>query len=224
MRNGGKEGKIMFDWIKKHKIFVFIIAITVTLGVPVIIHIVFKIDSGISFLEAEWEAGDVLAYYGSILSFIGTVVLGALALYQNKLIKEESEKRADIKDKMEYEINIPRFRIDEKGYCSRGNAENLRFVINNFSGNPARYIKIYDIKITLDNKLIYEDNNDINHDNINPRESIEIQLQNPAIKTDGCIFSMKMQCYDKFSRQHNYEINGEYTKEKYYPQLGIKEV
>lgn len=190
----------MFDWIKKHKIFVFIIAITVTLGVLVIIHIVFKIDSGISFLEAEWEAGDVLAYYGSILSFIGTVVLGALALYQNKLIKEESEKRADIKDKMEYEINIPRFRIDEKGYCSRGNAENLRFVINNFSGNPARNIKIYDIKITLDNKLIYEYNNDMNHDNINPRESIEIQLQNPAIKTDGCIFLMKMQCYDKFSR------------------------
>lgn len=93
----------MFDWIKKHKIFVFIIAITVTLGVPVIIHIVFKIDSGISFLEAEWEAGDVLAYYGSILSFIGTVVLGALALYQNKLIKEESEKRADIQCRMEYE-------------------------------------------------------------------------------------------------------------------------
>ena len=72
--------------------------------------------------------------------------------------------------------------------------------------------------------MIYEYNNDINHDNINPVESIEIQLQNPAIKTDGCIFSMKMQCYDKFSRQHNYEINGEYTKEKYYPQLGIKEV
>ena len=42
---------------------------------------------------AEWDAGDALGYYGAILSFIGTVVLGALALYQNRIIKTEAEKK-----------------------------------------------------------------------------------------------------------------------------------
>ena len=32
---------------------------------------------GIPFV-AEWSAGDALGYYGAILSFLGTVVLGAL--------------------------------------------------------------------------------------------------------------------------------------------------
>lgn len=146
----------MFDWIKKHKIFVFIIAITVTLGVPVIIHIVFKIDSGISFLEAEWEAGDVLAYYGSILSFIGTVVLGALALYQNKLIKEESEKRADIQDRMEYEKNSPKFEIT----CFEFEPEEgaLHFEVKRYSRYPMMEIIIYSAGIEYDNKLLYQYN------------------------------------------------------------------
>ena len=42
---------------------------------------------------AEWDAGDALGYYGAILSFIGTVVLGALALYQNHIIKTEADKK-----------------------------------------------------------------------------------------------------------------------------------
>lgn len=39
-----------------------------------------------------WEAKDVLAFYGSFLTCIGTVLLGALALKQNKVFKEENEK------------------------------------------------------------------------------------------------------------------------------------
>ena len=42
---------------------------------------------------AEWDVGDALGYYGAILSFIGTVVLGALALYQNHIIKTEADKK-----------------------------------------------------------------------------------------------------------------------------------
>ena len=46
--------------------------------------------------QAEWSAGDALGYYGAVLSFLGTVILGALALYQNHIIKEEANKKNNV--------------------------------------------------------------------------------------------------------------------------------
>lgn len=51
---------------------------------------------------AEWDAGDALGYYGAILSFIATVVLGALALYQNRIIKTESDKKTALAEEQEH--------------------------------------------------------------------------------------------------------------------------
>lgn len=77
----------MFEWIKKHKVLLIFISISSLVVVPLVIHILFKIDVENSFFSAEWTAGEFLGYYGSVLSFVGTVVLGALALYQNNLSK-----------------------------------------------------------------------------------------------------------------------------------------
>lgn len=123
----------MFEWIKKHKIIVIISSIILIFGIPLIIHVLFKIHAGIPFLEAEWSAGEILGYYGSILSFIGTVVLGVLALYQNRLIKEESDKRALILEQREHERNMPKFTVESKG--SNGNCAHLHFVMSNISDN-----------------------------------------------------------------------------------------
>ena len=49
----------------------------VIFGVPLIIHILFKLHPNIDFFVAEWTAGELLSYYGSILAFLGTVILGA---------------------------------------------------------------------------------------------------------------------------------------------------
>lgn len=48
------------------------------------IHILFKIKTGPEYLKAEWEAGDILTY-------VSTVALGLLALWQNKRFKEEND-------------------------------------------------------------------------------------------------------------------------------------
>lgn len=49
------------------------------------IHCAFFIPAPIRFLEANWEAGDVL-------TFVGTALLGWLAIWQNEELKEENEK------------------------------------------------------------------------------------------------------------------------------------
>lgn len=80
----------MLDWIKSHKIL-FVLScigvITMLFGIPFVINLLFKTPAVNELFQAEWDAGDALGYYGAVLSFIGTVVLGALALYQNHIIK-----------------------------------------------------------------------------------------------------------------------------------------
>ena len=67
----------------------------------VIIHILFKWKSNCYWIEAEWNAGDALGYFGDVLSFVGTVVLGYIAVKQteraNKLNKELQLVKKDIK-------------------------------------------------------------------------------------------------------------------------------
>ena len=55
----------------------YVILLCISLCIPIIINEIYKIDQGYITL---WEAKDVLSFYGSFLSFIGTVVLGLIAI------------------------------------------------------------------------------------------------------------------------------------------------
>lgn len=59
----------------------YVVVFIVTLIVPFIINELYKVGTGYITL---WGATDVLAFYGSYLSFVGTVILGVVAVYQNK--------------------------------------------------------------------------------------------------------------------------------------------
>lgn len=76
-------------WIKKNK-FIFGLVVLLLFLVPLIlVHILYKFNSNIEWLTAEWSAGDVLAYIAGFEAFIGTVALGALALWQNQQIHKQ---------------------------------------------------------------------------------------------------------------------------------------
>lgn len=98
----------MVEWIKKHKVLFIIICIVVfvvlMIGVPFGINLLFKIESNINIFEAEWTAGDALGYYGAVLSFIGTIILGIVAVWQNKKANDLSENVMEIslREKMPY--------------------------------------------------------------------------------------------------------------------------
>lgn len=70
----------------------YLILFALTLVIPIIINELYKPSVGYVTL---WSAEDVLAFYGSYLSFIGTIVLGIAAIYQNKkahLLNEQMQK------------------------------------------------------------------------------------------------------------------------------------
>ena len=80
------------DWIAKHKIAMFLI-INVLFFLPLIlVHILFKWDSGTGWLSAEWSAGDVLAYIAGFEAFIGTTVLGFVTVYQSEKANQQNER------------------------------------------------------------------------------------------------------------------------------------
>lgn len=213
----------MFDWLKRHKILITIISFVIIFGVPLIIHVLFKIKAPNSFLVAEWSAGDLLSYYGSILAFLGTVVLGILALYQNHIIKIEADRRTELLEQREYEKNMPKFIAAPNG-CN-GFTSNLRFSIRNISENLASEVEFYDIKILKpNNEIFWHTEKTYKQSAISSNEEFRIELNNPPIREDGYTFSLEMQCIDKFNAKHKYMIKGFCEKVDTFPTFKVTEL
>lgn len=67
--------------MKKTKYLIGIaVLLVITLGIAFLINESYRTGTGYITL---WEPADTLSFYGSYLSFIGTVILGLLAVYQN---------------------------------------------------------------------------------------------------------------------------------------------
>ena len=79
-------------WIKKHKKFVIVLSILIVIAPIFIVHFLFKIKTNNYWVVAEWNAGDILGYFGSILTFIGTVSLGCIAICQTQEANKLSNK------------------------------------------------------------------------------------------------------------------------------------
>ena len=73
-------------WLQKNKVCMALLALFVFIVPLAVVHFLFKFDSGVEWIRAEWSAGETLAYIAGFLAFIGTVSLGALALWQNRQI------------------------------------------------------------------------------------------------------------------------------------------
>lgn len=82
----------ILEFIRKHSKITVILIILCSLLPLIIVHILFKWKSGIAFLVAEWSAGELLGYIGTLLSFWGTIILGWLALQASNKANELSRR------------------------------------------------------------------------------------------------------------------------------------
>jgi hypothetical protein len=196
----------MFEWIKKHKALFIIICVIIfiaLIGVPFAINLLFKADTNITVFQAEWSAGDVLGYYGAVLSFLGTVILGTLALYQNHLIKEEADKKAALLEKKEHMENMPKFHLrlsGSSGFCGK-----LSLIIKNISNNISYDIKIYDIRIQECGKTLWESSKEFTISSLDSKGELNVCLDSPQFndKKELRIIA-SMSCKDKYSDSHEY--------------------
>ena len=79
------------NWFVKYKIpAVIVIGIFLVVGVPVIIHAVFKAKAPCDWLIADWTSGDVLGYYGGLLGVSGAAVgIWATIRHEQKKYRED---------------------------------------------------------------------------------------------------------------------------------------
>ena len=95
-------------------------------------------DYGLVFIRTSLEVGDALGFYGTLLSFAGTVALSFLALWQNRQIALKSQEYTELLERNERQRNLPVLRIS---IASRSGAlMNLSFYIKNLSENIAKFI------------------------------------------------------------------------------------
>ena len=86
----GEKMKDTDNFIKIIKRMLVIIFIC-SLFYPLIIHFLFKWNSGCNWIIAEWESGDILNYGGAVLTAIGASILGLTTIIVQKRTDENNQ-------------------------------------------------------------------------------------------------------------------------------------
>lgn len=146
---------------KRNNLFLLLFSgiIISTLSVPLIINEFYKLgaNTGIQYEYVTlWQAKDVLSFYGTFLAFLGTVALGAIALWQNKNIYNGNEEHERIRLAKENYVlfdfsnfNAEYYYISASGdYLIRAKAREIE---NGFNGKKA--IIMYDAINMNESKL-----------------------------------------------------------------------
>lgn len=82
----------ILDWIKKHKLLTFGSCV-LTFSLPlIVVHMLFKTPAINNWFAATWSAGELLAYVAGFETLLGTVVLGAITVYQSDKANEANER------------------------------------------------------------------------------------------------------------------------------------
>ena len=212
-------------FVKEHWIAVIVCVLIVLfaiLGIPLLINWAFKVPAFCEFFAVDWEAKDALAYYGSALGFIGTVIFSGLALWQNHVIKTEGDKHTKLLEQMENQKNMPILHFGAS--VSHGKCGQLGMYIENISDNIATEIQISEIKIINEDGTEFwcnEKTQRIPH----LKDRRDIPLKNPCLTNINQIFSFEISYQDKFGVLHVCNVEGKQPgKEISFPRFCITEV
>ena len=104
----------IINWLKKHPIATMAI-ICITFFLPlVVVHCLFKWNTECVWLSATWSSGDVLGYIAGFEAFLGTVVLGAITVYQTEIANKTSvrlSKENNYLQKISIQKMLPLLRV-----------------------------------------------------------------------------------------------------------------
>lgn len=196
----------MFEWINKHKIRIIIFILILIISVPFIIHCLFKIKTNHLFWVSTWSAGDFLVYYGSVLSFCATGILSFLALWQNEIIRRESNKHTKLLEEMEKNKCCPYFNISF--VKEKVNHSNIEISIQNVSENIAIDMELFEVNGTLKRKGTFYEHLGL----LAPQGVLTVYLENDFLETKDVI-EMLIQCKDMYGNLRLYNVRGEYNIE-----------
>jgi len=97
----------LFEWAKKYMVAIIIVFIAFAVATPFIINCLYMIGRNLPEPNTAFSASDMIVLYGSILTFIGTTTLGAVAVYQGR----KSQKLAENMQQLEQAKFAPIFSV-----------------------------------------------------------------------------------------------------------------
>lgn len=127
------------DFWKKHKRTILQYSALIFFIPLIVVHLLFKWYSGIDFFVAEWGAGDLLGYIGTMLSFAGTIVLSVLAL--------QASQKANALSKKVIELEQDRYRLEMRPFVLVSDWKAYEIDSEQLIDDPqAKYIQIGEYK------------------------------------------------------------------------------
>lgn len=94
-------------WIKKHKMKTILVIIGMFLVPLIVVHLLFKWDTGYDFISAEWSAGDLIGYIAGFEAFAGTVILGTIAVWQTYKANQTNDNLLSLTEENERKSVLP---------------------------------------------------------------------------------------------------------------------
>ena len=202
-------------WLISVIVFSFLI-----FGIPFLINNCYIKNRG---YITVWGGTDVLQFYGSILSFVGTVLLGALALWQNHILAKQNDnyqKILELKD-------VPVLEIRFTGFS--GLMSNPSVKVVNITNNIATNFEIVKcgIKTSENDKYFYEytiHKRYQSHFKGNDEFAIELRdgEKNLEANNDFLVFEMIFQYTDVYGRVHKKVALKNMKKHDLYDPMTIK--
>lgn len=151
------ESSKVFSLIKKYKWWIIgILLLLLFLIIYVLIYLCFK-GNGFLYVGIDLEKKDWLSFFGSYLSFAGTILVSIIAIFQSHYFEVKTNRRDDEKRKKEiqpfFSVDITEIDTQLKGVAdifSMSNVstlpkhKNVTICIENVSEYPIRNVIIFD--------------------------------------------------------------------------------
>lgn len=136
----------MLRWMKNHKKIsigaIILLVLFFIIIMPLILNIIYYSKVPFHFFYVGYDISNILDYYGSILTFIGTLILGIITVYQNYV----SQKKTDEVNKLTLELQKKSMAMAEKSYekekLCETNKNTPKFEVRNLGYNGC-YMNLY---------------------------------------------------------------------------------
>ena len=203
----------MFNWINGHKKATIAIMLALFIVPIIVVHFLFKWETGINWLQADWESGDILVYIGGFYAFLGTVIFSWLALWQNHIIEKKNDEYNNKLQEIEIKINMPIFDIPYTGNSGQGwsgNFSNYHFKLRNISPNPAIHLHVSNFSIFDDtgNKTTTSNSVKIDDTVLFAQSSIGINFDNEELVGKHLTIVFYIEYKDKYYNAHKIKAIG----------------
>lgn len=185
--------------------FIFVVLIFI----PTIIWLVYLLgDYGVVLIHTSLGVGDALSFYGTVLTFAGTVALSALALWQNKQIARKSQEYTELMERNERQRSLPVLKLSLAG--RNGALMNLAFNIKNFSENIATFIEAtpFNVYNKSGEQIYTSPKPNLEKTMIMGGESIRISFSNIQFQEEYHRLEFEINYNDKFANVHSLRITG----------------